>query len=105
MFRGPLAAVILGIMTLPADATCGERGGPGCRLPNGKCASWAQADYCRTRPEAAEAPDAGIATGQNMNPNLKRALVALPGSVEAGAIGARPFAGIRLARTFSAEIQ
>jgi hypothetical protein len=80
MFRGLLAVVTLAVMAVPAGATCGERGGPGCRLPNGKCASWAQADYCRTHPEAAEAPDPGIATGQNMNPNLKRALVALPGS-------------------------
>ncbi|WP_374308121.1 hypothetical protein [Methylocella sp.] len=27
---------------LPASATCGDKGGPGYRRPDGKCASWAE---------------------------------------------------------------
>lgn len=32
--------IVLGIQA-PAYATCGERGGPGYRAPNGRCVGWA----------------------------------------------------------------
>jgi len=60
MLRGVLAAICLALSSTAAAAMCGERG---CRLPSGKCAGWAQAEYCRAHPEAAEAPAAGLATG------------------------------------------
>ncbi|SDR49585.1 hypothetical protein SAMN05519103_03953 [Rhizobiales bacterium GAS113] len=78
MLRGVLAALAFAALASPTFAMCGERGGPGCRLPNGKCASWAQAAYCQTHPEAAEAPAAGLGTGQVINENLKRPLLAMP---------------------------
>jgi hypothetical protein len=34
-------ALLLGLAT-SADATCGTRGGPGYRAPNGRCVSWVQ---------------------------------------------------------------
>jgi hypothetical protein len=56
MFRGVVFGLWFGALVSSASAMCGDRGGPGCRLPNGKCASWAQADYCRTHPEVNESP-------------------------------------------------
>jgi hypothetical protein len=61
------SCLLLITMAAPALAACGDRGGPGCRLPNGKCAGWAQADYCKAHPEAAEAPTAGLMGGQIIN--------------------------------------
>jgi hypothetical protein len=56
---------------------CGDSGGPGCRLPNGKCASWAQADYCRVHPEAAESVTPELKRGK-VNPFVQRPLLAIP---------------------------
>jgi hypothetical protein len=68
-----LAAALI-VISSAAHATCGERGGPGCRLPNGRCASWAQASYCRTHPDTVEMQVPGLENGQTMNENLKHPL-------------------------------
>jgi hypothetical protein len=79
MLRGAaLTVVLIAALSSPAFPMCGERGGPGCRLPNGKCAGWAQADYCKAHPEAAEAPAEGLQTGQKINQFLQRPLIAMP---------------------------
>jgi hypothetical protein len=78
MIRIVTLAALLVALPSAAYATCGERGGPGCRLPNGRCASCAEAAYCRAHSEALEAPAPGLDKGQVINDNLKRPLVALP---------------------------
>ena len=81
MFRIASIAFAFAALSSSALAMCGERGGPGCRLPNGKWASWAQADYCRAHPEAGEAPAPGLDKGDIINPYLKRPLLALPSAM------------------------
>jgi hypothetical protein len=54
-------------VSLPAGATCGERGGPGYRGPDGKCVGWANigkvcgnppSTHCTAELAHANAPDA-----------------------------------------------
>jgi hypothetical protein len=78
MLKGLICGLSLVALVLPASAMCGDRGGPGCRLPNGKCASWAQADYCRTHPEAKESPAPELDQSGKINPFVKRSLLAIP---------------------------
>jgi|HubBroStandDraft_4_1064222.scaffolds.fasta_scaffold701762_1 hypothetical protein len=86
-----------------AFATCGERGGPGCRLPNGKCAGWAQADYCRAHPEAAEAVAPELDKGEKINPYLKRSLLAMPAATGAIVLQLEPAEMGLLDRRISAQ--
>jgi len=44
-----MLAMVLSMLVCQPVLACGERGGPGCRLSNGKCASWAQASKCVDR--------------------------------------------------------
>jgi hypothetical protein len=39
---------LLGLMSAEAAARCGSRGGPGLRLENGRCASWADVQRGKT---------------------------------------------------------
>ena len=39
-----IVVALLWATTLPSWATCGDRGGPAFRLPNGKCAAWKDLD-------------------------------------------------------------
>jgi hypothetical protein len=79
LLRGVAASILsISLLSSPSFAVCGERGGPGCRLPNGRCASWAQADYCRTHPEAVEAPAPELDQGAKVNPLVRGSLLAMP---------------------------
>jgi hypothetical protein len=57
-YRMLIAFVALVAATSVAEATCGERGGPGYRGPDGKCVSWeALGRVCGSPPTTRCAPE------------------------------------------------
>ena len=51
-----IAVFAFGVTPAHAASGCGSRGGPGYRLPSGKCASWADADRSGYTPYVPPAP-------------------------------------------------
>jgi hypothetical protein len=63
MRRTTIAAVIVLAACVTAQATCGERGGPGYRGPDGKCVSWLNIGrICGSPPEKSCTAE-GVRTG------------------------------------------
>jgi hypothetical protein len=46
LFLAGAIATLLPVTLAESAGGCGSRGGPGCRLPNGRCASWREAHRC-----------------------------------------------------------
>jgi hypothetical protein len=88
---------LIAIMALPdeAAATCGERGGPGYRGPNGQCVGWANigkvcgnppTTHCTAemaKPNAGPAAEHGAAIESLRATSAPAALLAVPPAVRA----------------------